>query len=161
MKSYQQLIALFLRVAYGFTLLTPVADRLGWMGATGDKNISWGNWINFVHYTHTLNPYASGELAELLAVFSTIGEATLGILLIIGLFTRWAALGAGLLTGVFALAMTIELGFKAPINYSVWVDSAAGFLLATLPRYAYSIDALLFQKRPSILQMTYPERDTD
>jgi uncharacterized membrane protein YphA (DoxX/SURF4 family) len=150
MKSYQQACALLLRLAYGLTLLMPVADRLGWLGVPGEKNINWGNWDNFVGYTHTLNPYASDGLAQGLAVLVTLLEAGFGLLLIIGLFTRWAALGAGLLTGAFALSMAIVLGFKAPFNFSVWVDAAAGLLLATLPAYAYSLDHWLFRKRLSM-----------
>ncbi len=151
MQSYQQILALLLRIALGTTLLIPVTDRLGWIGKLGDKNISWGNWTTFVTYTHTLNPFVSMDVANLLAVLVTISEAGLGVLLIIGLFTRWAALGAGLLTGLFALAMTFALGGKAPVNFSVWVDSAAGLLLATLPAYAYGADAWRPRKRPSIL----------
>ncbi len=115
-----------------------------------EKNISWGNWANFVLYTHKLNPSISAEVASILAILATLGEAGFGILLVLGLFTRWAALGARLLTSAFALAMSIELGYKAPINYSVWVDSAASLLLATFSAYAYSMDSLIFKRRPTI-----------
>ncbi|WP_435522646.1 hypothetical protein [Chryseobacterium indoltheticum] len=44
---------------------------------------------------------------------------------------------------VFAfLSMSIALGIKAPLDYSVWVGSAAAFLLATLDKFPLSIDEL-------------------
>ena len=150
MQFYQQILSLVLRIALGITLLIPVADRLGWIGRPGEKNFSLGNWANFVFYTQRLNPSVSAEVAGILAILTTLGEAGFGILLVLGLFTRWAALGTGLLTGAFALAMTIALGYKAPINYSVWVDSAAGLLLATFPAYAYSLDGLIFKRRTTV-----------
>ena len=124
MQFYQQFLSLILRIALGITLLVPVADRLILIGMPYEKNISWGNWANFSLYTHKLNPSVSADVADVLAILATLGEAGFGILLVLGLFTRWAALGAGLLIGAFALAMTIALGYKAPISYSVWVDSA-------------------------------------
>ena len=150
MQFYQQILLLVLRIALGITLLVPVADRLSLIGMPDEKNISWGNWANFALYTHKLNPSVSADVADVLAILATLGEAGFGILLVLGLFTRWAALGAGLLIGAFALAMTIALGYKAPINYSVWVDSAASLLLATFPAYAYSMDSLIFKRRPTI-----------
>jgi putative oxidoreductase len=64
-------------------------------------------------------------------------------LLIIGLFTRKAAIGSGLLSLCFALAMTLSFGIESPIGYSVFTLSAASFLLATLSAYPWSIDAFL------------------
>lgn len=147
MRMYHQICVFALRVACGVTLLVPVADRMGWLGVWGDRNISWGNWARFVAYTHTLLPFTSSDQAQVFSVLATAGEASCGLLFIIGLFIRWAALGAGLLTGLFALTMTFALGVKSPINFSVWVDCRAALLLATLPNYAFSLDALRTPKQ--------------
>ena len=61
----------------------------------------------------------------------TISEAGLGILLILGLSTRLAGLLTWVLTLAFAGAMTFVLGIHAPLNYSVFVFSAASFFLAS------------------------------
>ena len=41
---------LFLRLAISVTMLSAVADRLGFWG----KNSVWGNWENFEKYTRKL-----------------------------------------------------------------------------------------------------------
>lgn len=61
-------------------------------------------------------------------------------MLIAGWKTRLAATGSGMLTLLFATAMTIALGVQQPLNYSVFTASAASFLLATLPGYRWSVD---------------------
>jgi uncharacterized membrane protein YphA (DoxX/SURF4 family) len=82
-------------------------------------------------------------LAEALAATATFIEVTAGPLLILGLFTRWAALTTALLTLCFAIAMSISNGIISPINYSVFVVSAASLLLSTMEGYTWSIDALI------------------
>ena len=70
----------------------------------------------------------------------TILEAGLGILLILGLATRMSALLTGMVTLVFGAAMTFVLGVHAPLNYSVFVFSAASFLLASQTPDRLAID---------------------
>jgi putative oxidoreductase len=140
MAKYQAIISLYLRCAIGFSLLSAVADRFGLWGLPGDKGVAWGNWENFVNYTHTLNFFVSQQIAYLLAIIATILEIALGMMLIIGFYTRFAAIGAGVLTTLFALTMWLALGIKAPLDYSVFVDSAASFLLATILYYKWSVD---------------------
>lgn len=134
---------LYLRLALGIGFLLPVLDRLGYLGLSGDANVGWGNWNNFVDYTHSLMPYLSRELANIAGTIATIAEVIFGILLIIGYKTRYAALGSGVLTLVFALSMLFFAGYRAPFNYSVFVCSAAGFLLSTLDNYKWSVDERL------------------
>lgn len=131
---------LYLRLALGIGFLFPVIDRLGYLGFPGDANVGWGNWANFVDYTHSLMPYLSRELANIYGTIATIAEVIFGILLIIGYKTRYAALGSGGMTLVFALSMLFFAGYRAPFNYSVFVCSAAGFLLSTLDNYKWSVD---------------------
>jgi uncharacterized membrane protein YphA (DoxX/SURF4 family) len=63
-------------------------------------------------------------------------------MLILGFKTRIAAYGSSILLLIFAVSMTIALGPKAPLNYSVWVGSAAALLLAVQQQYSFSIDQL-------------------
>lgn len=134
---------LYLRIALGIGFIVPVLDRLGCLGFPGDANVGWGNWANFVDYTHSLMPYLSRELANIAATIATIAEIIFGILLIIGYKTRYAALGSGVLTLVFALSMLFFSGYRAPFNYSVFVCSAAGFLLSSIEIYKWSLDEKL------------------
>jgi uncharacterized membrane protein YphA (DoxX/SURF4 family) len=66
----------------------------------------------------------------------------LGLALIVGLFTRIAALLSGMMLLLFALAMTVALGVKAPLDFSVFSASAGAFLLAAYGKYPLSADAL-------------------
>jgi uncharacterized membrane protein YphA (DoxX/SURF4 family) len=68
-----------------------------------------------------------------LAVSATAAEALLGIALIVGVFPRTVAWASALLLALFASAMTLSLGIKAPLNYSVLVDVAAAFALSAWP----------------------------
>jgi uncharacterized membrane protein YphA (DoxX/SURF4 family) len=77
-----------------------------------------------------------------MGVIATIAEASIGILLIVGFKTRQVAIGSCLLTLTFATAMSIFIGIKAPINFATFPFSAASLLLATIPVYTWSIDAL-------------------
>ena len=51
-------------------------------------------------------------------------------MLILGFKTKLAAIGTGFLLMVFALSMSAALGIKSPLDYSVWLGSAACFFLA-------------------------------
>ncbi|HVW61364.1 MAG TPA: TQO small subunit DoxD [Puia sp.] len=141
------LIQLYLRLALatGFILLG--FDRLGAWGPYGKPWVSWGDWKHFSTYAHEVMGFLPGGLAEALAVIATIGEISFGILLLLGLFTRQAAFGSGLLTGGFAIAMAISYGITSPVNYSVFTVSAASFLLSTMPAHRWSIDALLYNQK--------------
>ncbi len=139
MKSTFDIPQLFLRFALGIGFLLPVMDRFGWLGAAGVHGNAWGNWENFVNYTHSLMPYLSKSFAGVLAIIATLAEVVFGIALLIGFKIRLAAFGSFLLTLIFALSMFIFLGPRVPFNYSVFVDSAAALLLAYIPGYRWSI----------------------
>ncbi|MES2064668.1 MAG: DoxX family protein [Bacteroidota bacterium] len=138
--------AIYLRAALGLSYIWLVADRLGWLGAPGQPHISWGDWAHFMVLSRDTMSFLPDALVNPLAILASLGEGVFGILLLVGLFTRWAAIGSGLLTLAFAISMTISLGIDAPIGYSVFTVSAASFLLATLPTYKWSIDALISKK---------------
>lgn len=143
MKQYQHFGSLYLRIALGATMLSAVSDRLGFWGAPGDPGVGWGNWENFVANTADLNSFMPAAIIPFLAVMATVLETTFSILLISGYKTRFAAFGTGCLLTLFALAMTISYGIKGAMDYSVFIGSAAGFMLATIPVYKYSLDELL------------------
>ncbi|MGD1320081.1 DoxX family protein [Chryseobacterium sp. 2R14A] len=129
---------LFLRLAISATMLSAVADRFGFWG----ENSAWGNWDNFEKYTKQLTFFLPESLGVFSAYMATFFEILFPLMLILGFKTRLAAYGTGFLLLTFALSMTIALGVKAPLDYSVWIGSAAAFLLASQQNYNYSLDTL-------------------
>lgn len=140
MKNKYDIAQLFLRLALGIGFLLPVMDRTGLLGTAGTNGNAWGNWQNFAAYTHTLMPYMSESLSGIFAVLATLGELLIGIALIIGFRTKMAAQGSFVLTLLFAISMFFFSGYRAPFSYSVFADSAASLLLASIPFYRWSID---------------------
>jgi uncharacterized membrane protein YphA (DoxX/SURF4 family) len=104
--------------------------------------VAWGDFARFVAYTGKLNWFVPTILLPTLAWASTFAEMLLGLALVMGLFTRIAALLSGMVLLSFALAMTIALGVKAPLDFSVFSASAGAFLLAAYGKYPLSADAL-------------------
>jgi putative oxidoreductase len=74
-----------------------------------------------------------GLIAPRVDCIATAAEALLGITLILGIFRRPVAFASAALFALFAGAMTVSFGVKAPLNFSVFVDFAAAFLLAVWP----------------------------
>lgn len=142
MKNSFKTPQLLLRIALGIGFLTTVSDRLGLLGPMGTNNIEWGNWENFINYTATLMPFLERPAVNIMGSIATIAEAIIGIMLIIGIKTRQAAIASCILTLIFALSMTTFLGIKAPINFAVFPVCAASLLLATIPVYYWSLDNL-------------------
>ena len=126
---------LFLRLSIAGGFLSAVADRFGIWGAAGTPNVAWGAWAPFVEYVAKLNWFAPTPIVSFLAWAATFGETVLAVGLIVGWQLHWFALGSGLLLLSFALTMTLALGIKAPLNYSVFTASAGAFFLAAATRY--------------------------
>lgn len=135
-----------LRIALGVSFLSAVADRLGLLGPFGNRNIEWGNWDSFITYTATMMPFLDRPAVTVMGGIASLAEAIIGILLIIGFKTRLAAVASCILTLIFALAMTVFLGIKAPINFSVFTAISASLMLSKITVYEWSIDNLLLQK---------------
>ena len=133
--------SVYLRLAIGSAYLWEVADRLGLIGAHGQPHVGWGDWQHFLDYARQVMKFLPVNWIPILAGMATAGEAIFGTLLIIGLFTRIAAVGSGVLSFCFALAMAVSFGIDSPLGYSVFTLSAASFLLAGLPNYKWSIDS--------------------
>ncbi|ETZ20969.1 DoxX family protein [Pedobacter sp. V48] len=147
MENTFKIPQLLLRFALGITFLTPVLDRLGILGEPGIGNIEWGNWENFIKYTTTLMPIFDRPMVNIMGMVATISEMTVGVCLILGLKTKYSALGAALITFTFIVFMTISLGIQKPINYGVFTASAASLLLSFVPKYSWSLDNLLNKKK--------------
>ena len=56
--------------------------------------------------------------------------------------TRITALCSGMLLMTFSLAMTVALGMKVPLNFSVFSAAGGSWLLATCPALPLSLDEL-------------------
>jgi len=138
-----KIIAVYLRIAVATAYLWEVADRLGFLGAHGRPHVGWGDWAHFVAYARDVMKFLPSSVVPTLALIATIGEGLFGLLLLFGLFTRMAAVGSGILSFCFALAMAISFGIDSPLGYSVFTLSAASFLLATQPGFAFSVDAFI------------------
>lgn len=139
-KSSFDIAQLLLRLMLGIGFLLPVMDRIGWFGPAGANGTSWGNWDNFIAYTHTLLPYMSSDGANFMGLIATAAEVILGVALIIGYQIRLASIGSFLLTLSFGLSMFFFEALRSPFNYSVFTASAASLLLSTIPTYRWSLD---------------------
>ena len=142
-----KLASLYLRLAIGSAYLWEVADRLGILGPHGLPHVGWGDWAHFVAYAQQVMGFMPVSIVPALAVLASIGEGVFGLLLIAGLFTRFAAIGSGILSFCFAIAMSISFGIDSPLGYSVFTVSAASLLLATIPQYEWSLDSFFDRKK--------------
>jgi putative oxidoreductase len=125
-------VAWALRIALSTAFLSAVADRFGLCGGPGANNVAWGAWQPFVDYTGTLLFFLPPALVYMAAIAATAAEVTLGIWLLTGWQSRLAALVSAWLLLSFGVSMVIALGWKAPMNYSVFTAMAAALALAAL-----------------------------
>jgi uncharacterized membrane protein YphA (DoxX/SURF4 family) len=139
--------SVFLRLALGISFLSAVADRFGLWGVYGQPNVSWGNYARFVDYTAELNWFLPAAMIPALAIIATAAETLLGLLLVLGWKTRITALLSGVLLTTFALTMTMALGVKAPLNFSVFSAAGAALLLGVCANFPFSLDELLRRNR--------------
>jgi uncharacterized membrane protein YphA (DoxX/SURF4 family) len=109
---------------------------------------------HFLLYVAKLNPWFPSVLIPAVGWVATIAEIVLGLLLLMGWQTRWAAKCSGCLLLAFAVGMTAGPGVKSALNASVFAASGGAFLLATSGRYRFSIDQAL---SGAILDRQLPE----
>ena len=147
MRRLSDYSSVFLRLALGSAFLSAVGDRFGLWGAFGQPNVAWGDFSRFIAYTAKLNWFVPQAAVPAVAWIATGAELLFGVALTLGLFTRATAFLSGLLLLSFALAMTLALGVKAPLNLSVFTAAAGAFMLAAQSRFPWSIDALRSQPR--------------
>ncbi len=141
LEALRRFAPVFLRLALGAAFLSAVADRFGLWGPPGTKSASWGDFAHFMQYTRQLNPWAPAALIPTLAWAATGAELVLGVALVLGLFTRWAALLSGILLLIFAGGMSMGTGLKSALNYSVFSAAAAAFALVVLGAGPWSVDS--------------------
>src|SRR5690606_20504908 len=147
MNNFHPIAQILLRYAIGIGFLLPVLDRVGFFGPAGQNNVAWGNWTNFIDYTHLLMPYLSLKSTAFFGFVATALEVLFGVLLLVGYKIKYVAFGSFGLTLIFALSMLFFLHFRAPFNYSVFVVSFSSLLLAANTHYPWSIDGLLANRK--------------
>src|SRR5215471_5195744 len=125
----EKLGALYARIALGTAFLSAVADRFGLWGKYG----GWGNFTNFEKYTAQVNSFMPASVIPFLAWAATVAGLSLGLALIIGIWTRWVAICAAVLLFLFGTAMAVSFGIKSPLDYSVFSASAGALLLSFYP----------------------------
>ncbi len=123
--------------------MSAVADRLGIWGPYGGATVAWGDMGHFLSYVAKLNPWFPSAIIPAVGWGVTIAEIALGVLLLIGFRTRWAARLSGCLLLAFALGMTAGTGVKTAFDASVFAASGGAFMLATAGRYAWSVDEVI------------------
>jgi putative oxidoreductase len=117
---------LYARLALSASFLSGIADRFGLYHG---RNVGYGNFAGFLKYTAQVNSFMPASTIPFLGWSATFFEFTFGVLLVLGLWTRWAALGSAALLLLFGTAMAISFGIKAPLDYSVFSASACALLL--------------------------------
>jgi uncharacterized membrane protein YphA (DoxX/SURF4 family) len=135
--------SVFLRLALGISFVSAVADRFGFWGFYGQRNVAWGTYARYVAYTAKLNWFLPAATIPALAIIATAAEVLLGLLLVLGWKTRTIALSSGVLLTIFALTMTMALGVKAPLDSSVFSAAGGALLLAASANFPFSLDELV------------------
>lgn len=121
-----RIVKLFLRFAIASAFLSAVLDRFGiWP----EEQSAWGNWENFVSYTGQLLPWLPDFAVNFMAIIATAAEVVFSILLLSGYKVGLTAKLSGFLLLSFAFAMSISLGIKASLDYSVFTASSSAFAL--------------------------------
>ena len=117
---------IYARTALGCAFLSAVAARFGlWQG-----RFDIGHFAKFLEYAGEVNSFLPKSMIPFTAWAATVCETTFGVLLILGLWTRWVALGSAVLLAMFGTAMAISFGLQSPMDYSVYSASGAAVLLA-------------------------------
>ncbi len=136
----RNLQTVFLRFGLAAGFISAVADRFGLWGRYGERNVAWGDMAHFLPYVAQLNPWFPNAVIPAVGWVTTIAEIALGVLLLIGLQTRWVARFSGCLLLAFALSMAATTGVKTALDYSVFAASGGAFLLASARNFPWSVD---------------------
>jgi uncharacterized membrane protein YphA (DoxX/SURF4 family) len=121
-----------LRLALASAFLVAVADRLGFLGPHGSRNVAWGDWKHFEDYVGFLIRFVPKGLIPAISAVETVIETGLGLGLLVGFYPRIVAWSSAALLGSFALTMTIALGVLAPLSYGVFTSIGAALLLGAV-----------------------------
>jgi putative oxidoreductase len=110
--DWERLAMIYGRLALGAAFLYQVGSRFGvWRGQPGLKHFP-----AFVRYTAEVNSFMPLAVIPFLAWAATAAELSLGIALVIGFRTQWAALGSALLLAMFGTAMAISFGIWSALD---------------------------------------------
>jgi uncharacterized membrane protein YphA (DoxX/SURF4 family) len=136
----ERIIKLFLRIAISTSFISAVADRFGlW-----STEISvWGNWISFLEYTQTINPWFPNITIPFIGIIATVAEIVFAICLILGFKTELFAKLSGILLLLFALSMTFSTSIKGAFDFSVFSASAGAFALSVMKDKYWEIDTFI------------------
>jgi uncharacterized membrane protein YphA (DoxX/SURF4 family) len=138
------LVKIFLRLAIASAFLSAVADRFGYWS----KDVSvWGNWNNFLDYTHVINPWLPASWIYAVGAVATIAEVVFALFLIIGFKTELVARLSGFLLLAFGLSMTFSTGIKGALDFSVFSASAAAFALSLMNEKYLELDSVLSRSK--------------
>ncbi|HEU4635082.1 MAG TPA: DoxX protein [Edaphobacter sp.] len=130
----------YARIALGTAFLSAVASRFGlWQGTPG-----LSRFPAFIAHTGQVNAFMPAVTIPFLAWAATFLEVACGLGLVlfgllparivaVSVWPRILAFASAVLLLLFALAMTISLGPKQPLDYSVFSASACALLLAIYP----------------------------
>jgi putative oxidoreductase len=135
-------VGTIVRVTLGVGFALTVLDRFGVFGPYGTKGVSWGDWSHFVAYTQQVNAFVPASWAPALASIANFAEIVLAIALILGIVTRLAAFGTFALLLLYAIAMTVSLGFQSQLAYGVIVICSSALYLALNDASFFSIEGL-------------------
>ena len=124
----EKLAILFARIALGAAFLSGIASRFGLYG----RNVGYGDFANFERYTAEVNAFMPPFTIPFLAWAATAAELVFGVLLIVGIWRRLVSWASAILLALFGIAMTVSMGIKSPLDYSVFSASAAAVLLALI-----------------------------
>jgi len=117
---------LFLRSMLGAAFLNGIASRFGLYG----RNVGYGNYTNYVKYAGQVNSFMPAWAIPFLANAATVAELSFGLMLVLGLWVRWAAYGSAGLLAMFGIAMAISFGIVSPLDYSVFSACAGALVVA-------------------------------
>jgi putative oxidoreductase len=126
LEALERWAVVYTRIALGAAFLNGIASRFGLYG----KDVGYGNFDGFIRYTAQVNSFMPASTIPFLAWAATVAELVFGVALILGLWTRWVALGSAVLLLLFGVAMAISFGIISPLDYSVFTASGAALLLA-------------------------------
>ena len=129
------------RVALASGFLSSVADRFGLWGAPGSRYAAWGDWSHFLTNVASLNAFLPISFIPFVAWCSTFAETLAGVLLLVGYRLKWTAYGCASLLSIFALAMSIANGIKAPLDSSVFSAAALALLIGATVSHERILDA--------------------
>jgi uncharacterized membrane protein YphA (DoxX/SURF4 family) len=120
------------RIALAAAFLSAVADRFGLWGPPGSEGVAWGSIEQYENYVGLLNGLLPSALISPVGWMATVFEIAIAVGLLAGWQLRWFALAAAILLTLFASAMSVSLGPKPPLDYSVFSAAGAAFLLYTV-----------------------------